>query len=31
VNVNRVIFDWGYAFGEFRFMSRITKKVLVRP
>ena len=31
VNLNRIIFDWGYAFGEFRFMSRISKKVFVSP
>ncbi len=31
VNLNRIIFDWGYAFGEFRLMSRNVKKVFVRP
>jgi len=31
VNVNRIIFDWGYAFGEFRLMSRVTKRVFIRP
>ncbi|MEO0164200.1 MAG: hypothetical protein ABIL50_00170 [candidate division WOR-3 bacterium] len=30
VNVYRVLFDYGYAFGEFRFMSRVIKEIVIR-